>query len=284
MPPRRIIAIGLIITAVEASSGWSSGRSHLPAAPPPVVTIAASEYAFDAPDSIEAGPTTIRLVSRGREQHFVWLGRIASPHTLAEFKRTLGSPDRIPWITQVGGVGTIEPGGVAMSTIDLAPGLYVMLCDMEDPKGTPHMLEGMVRALTVTHTRNAAAMPVADVALSLIDYWFALPDSLGAGAHVIEVRNAAAQPHMVLLWRLHDGKSAADVVQWMDARVDPGPSPVSLVGGTPDMDPGQMLQLRVRLQPGKYVLICLVDDAHDHKPHYAHGMVREITVGGLPGG
>jgi hypothetical protein len=33
------------------------------------------------------------------------------------------------------------------------------------------------------------------------------------------------------------------------------------------------------LVPGRYMLICLVDDIHDHKPHYAHGMVREVLIG-----
>ncbi len=208
----------------------------------------------------------------------MWIARLASPHTLADFKQTLGKPGTPHWITQVGGVGTIEPGGVATTTIDLAPGSYVLECDMEDAKGTPHMMEGMIRELVVTAGRNGATMPAADIQLDLSDYAFTLPTPLRAGAHVIEVRNVGSQPHMAMLWRLHAGKTVADVVKWMDAVGDPGPAPVTLLGGTPDMDPGLALQLPVKLAAGNYVLICLVDDVHDHKPHYSHGMVREIVV------
>ncbi len=268
-----------MINGLAAMLAWHWLALPSTAVAPPVVVITAREYAFNAPDSIAAGPTTIRLVSRGREQHFVWIARLENSHTLADFEQTLGTPGTPHWITQIGGVGTIEPGGSASTTIDLAPGSYVLECDMEDSKGTPHMMEGMIRELVVTATRNGAKMPAANVRMDLSDYAFTLPNPLRAGAHVIEVRNTGSQPHMAMLWRLHDGKTVSDVVKWMDAPTDPGPAPVTLLGGTPDLDPGLSLQLPVDLAAGTYVLICLVDDARDHKPHYSHGMVREITVG-----
>jgi uncharacterized cupredoxin-like copper-binding protein len=271
-------AIGVPIVLATAGSSGRTERGASESSGPPVVSIVAREYAFDAPDSIEGGPTTIRLVSRGKEQHFVQLVRIASPHTITEFRRTLAAPVETPWVTSVGGVGTIQPGGVAMTTIDLAPGLYALLCDMEDAHGTPHMMEGMLRSMTVLEKHNAAVMPTADVVLALSDYAFTLPTPLTAGAHVVEVRNEGAQAHMALLWRLHRGKSASDVIHWMDTPSDTGPPPVTLLGGTPDLAVGRKVQLVLHLDPGNYVLICLVDDVHDHKPHYQHGMVRELAV------
>lgn len=197
---------------------------------------------------------------------------------MADFQRTLGTRDATPWVNDVGGVGTIPPRDTAMTIVDLAPGLYAMVCDMEDAHGTPHMMEGMVRALTVIDRRNTAVMPTADVVLELSDYAFTLPVPLSPGAHVIEVHNAGPQTHMALLWRLHQGKSAAEAVHWMNTPSDTGPAPVTLMGGTPDLAVGGKVQLLVSLEQGQYLLICLVDDTHDHKPHYAHGMVRQITV------
>src|SRR5450755_600491 len=127
-----VAAIGVSIVLATAASSERTGRGASDSSRPPVVSIVAREYAFDAPDSIEGGPTTLRLVSRGKEQHFVQLIRIASPHTMEEFRRTLASSAETPWATSVGGVGTIQPGGVAMTTIDLSPGLYALLCDMQD--------------------------------------------------------------------------------------------------------------------------------------------------------
>jgi hypothetical protein len=83
---------------------------------------------------------------------------------------------------------------------------------------------------------------------------------------------------MALLWRLHRGKSAKDVVQWMITPSDTGPPPVTLMGRVPDLDVGEAAQLQVQLTPGNYLPICLVDDVYDHKPHYAHGMVREFAA------
>lgn len=274
--------VALLCAMVGIGTPHARTPVRVPLAPrtllPRIVTVTAREYAFDAPDTIDAGATTIRLLSRGREQHFVQLIRISPPHTMSEFTRTLGAAGRTPWVTSVGGVGTIPPGGVASATLDLAPGLYAMLCDMEDAKGTPHMMEGMVRALTVRPAHAPAAMPRADIALRLGDYSFTMPDSLRAGAHVVDVRNAGSQPHMVLVWRLHAHESARDVVHWLDTPSDSEPPPVTLTGGVPDLDPGQGAELPVRWTPGRYLLICLVDDVRDHKPHYQHGMVRELTI------
>ncbi len=271
----------LLIAILYTASLQIGARRIAPGAMPPTVVVTAREYAFDAPDSVAAGPTTIRLVSRGEKQHFVGFVRIASPHTLAEYERSLRTAEATPWITRIGGVGTIQPGGEATTTIDLAPGLYALLCDMQDAKGTPHMLEGMLHPLRVTRIRNGATMPVADVALDLSEFAFSLHQALRAGPHVIAVRNVGTQPHMALLWKLHRGKTAADVVHWLNDLTDTGPPPVTLAGGVPDLDPGQSAEIRARLTRGRYLLICLVGDDHreKEKAHYERGMVREITVG-----
>jgi hypothetical protein len=273
MLTRRLRLLGF--TAAVSACGSPAHQSEAKA--PPVVTVTAREYAFDAPDSIEAGPTTFRLVSKGREEHFVGLVRIAAPHTVEEFKRTLTSSAPTPWISGVGGVGTLEPGGTGTTTLDLPPGLYAMLCDMEDPHGTPHMLEGMVHALKVLPTHNGATMPAADDTITLADYAFSLSAPLGPGDHVIEVKNLGPQPHMVLIWRLHPGKSAGDILRWMKQSTDSG-TPITLDGGTPDLAPGLSAQLVVHLEESHYALICLVDDVHDHQPHFVHGMLSEIAV------
>jgi len=36
----------------------------------------------------------------------------------------------------------------------------------------------------------------------------------------------------------------------------------------------------VDLKPGRYALICFLPDASDGKPHFEHGMVREIELEG----
>jgi uncharacterized cupredoxin-like copper-binding protein len=276
MISRRHLPLALVTVVAMVSTGGSPGRRVPPRVP--VITITAREFAFDAPDSIPAGPTTIRLVSRGRQQHFVQFVKLSGGHTSADYLRASLAAEATPWALSVGGVGTISAGGSATVTIDLKPGRYVLLCDISDTDGTPHFAKGMLRPLTVVEGAPAAAMPTPDVVLGLTDYAFTLSKPLSAATHVISVRNAGSQPHMALLWQLHQGKSVADVIRWMST-TGPAADPVTLMGGVPDLAPGQSVELVLDLVPGRYVLICLVDDIHDHKPHFAHGMVREVQVG-----
>ncbi len=50
-------------------------------------------------------------------------GRSPSPHTLTDYRRVLTLDSPPPWVIAAGGVGTISPGGVATTTLDLEPGL-----------------------------------------------------------------------------------------------------------------------------------------------------------------
>ena len=57
-----------------------------------------------------------------------------------------------------------------------------------------------------------------------------------------------------------------------------GPPPGKPVGGIAAMEPGMTEYFTATLTPGKYGLICFLPDVKDGKPHFAHGMVQEITV------
>lgn len=280
MTDRRYLPLAFLTMVAMLSAGSSGGRRVLPRVLPrvPVVTITAREFAFDAPDSIPAGPTTIRLVSRGRQEHFVQFVKLSAGHTSADYVRASMAHEATPWAMSVGGVGTIPAGGTAAVTIDFRPGRYVLLCDISDTDGTPHFAKGMARPLTVVEGPSATVMPVPDVELELTDYAFTLSKPLRVSTHVVGVHNAGSQPHMALLWQLHDGKSVADVIRWMNT-TGPAVDPVTLIGGVPDLDPGQSAELVLDLVPARYVLICLVDDIHDHKPHFMHGMVHEVLIG-----
>lgn len=223
--------------ARAADAAYEAGQGTRVSPPPPVVTFTAHECAFTGPDSIESGPTTFRLVSAGHEQHFLGLVRIVSPHTFADYRRVLTLDSPPTWVIAAGGVGTIQPGGVAMTTLDLEPGLYAMLCDMEDAHGTLHMMEGMLRPLTVLSRGNGALMPRSDVEIDLTEFAFAAPAELQAGVRVVGVRNVGSQPHMALVWRLLPGNSASAVIRWMDTPSDRS-QPVALVGGVPPLARG----------------------------------------------
>jgi len=249
----------------------------------PVVTITARDYAFDAPDTIAAGLTTLRLVNRGPELHHVQLLRLEDGKTmgdlLAAFKAG-GPPPR--WMREMGGPNTPVPGAASEAALELAPGRYVITCFIPSGDGMPHLAKGMMRELIVKANRDASVRPTSGDAaptstMTLTDYDFTLSAPLAVGRQTVRVRNAASQSHEVVLVKLAPGKSPADVVAWVEK--PNGPPPGAPMGGTTGMASGSWNDITVNLEPGEYALICFIGDAKDGKPHFMHGMMKQIQVG-----
>jgi hypothetical protein len=76
--------------------------------------------------------------------------------------------------------------------------------------------------------------------------------------------------------KLDSGKTAQDFLGW--AKKQAGPPPGSPVNGASLMTIGIANTVTVDLTPGQYALICFVEDAKDRKPHFLHGMIKQITV------
>lgn len=250
------------------------------AAPVNVVRITTREYAFEAPDTIPAGVTTLRLLNQGQEFHHAWLARLEDGKTMADLAAVMQAGGPPPsWLVDVGGPNAPSPaGGEANTTVDLAPGQYVLICHIPSASDkVPHAAKGMVRPLVVVEPRSAATMPPATVTLTLTDYDFRFSDSLTAGRQTIRVRNDAAQPHEVVLARLEPGKTAGDLLAWFEH--EQGTPPAVALGGTTGLAYQKEAQFDVDLEPGEYALICFLPDAKDGKPHFVHGMVKQVKVG-----
>lgn len=242
-----------------------------------VVTITASDFAFQAPATIPAGLTTINLVNRGPELHHVQLVKIAAGHTVQELMEGMkheGPPP--PWVSFVGGPNTPVPGGQAQATLDLAPGSYAIVCFIPSSDGVLHVAKGMVKPLTVTPASSRARAAAPDARITLRDYSYEITPEIAAGKRTIRVDNAAAQPHELILVQLAPGKSAGDMLAWLEKMQ--GPPPGAPIGGTTFLSRGASNDVTVDFKPGEYALLCMVPDAGDGKPHVAHGMVRQITV------
>jgi uncharacterized cupredoxin-like copper-binding protein len=238
------------------------------------VTIVATEYAFQAPDSIRAGVVDLHLVDRGRLPHQAWLMRLDDGKTMQDFRDARSFE---PWMVDVGGPNAVRPGSSATATLLLSPGNYVLICLMVDAKGRTHLALGMKRALRVVGPAPApdAALPAADDSVRLTNYSFLLAHPLAAGRHRLLVRNVADQPHELALVRLASGKGPFDFAKWSEKQQ--GPPPGQWFGGVTGLSPGQEAEAEVDLRPGRYAFICFLSDAKDGKPHFEHGMVSEFT-------
>lgn len=275
----------LLILAAAAFSVAAPHTRHAPA--PRVVTIVARDYAFEAPDTITAGRTEVRLVNRGPEAHHAYIMRFDGGKGLNDLMAALRAGGPLPsWTHDVGGPNSPVPGGTSVAVVDLTPGTYAILCVIPSADGTPHVMKGMSHAFTVvndtrTRTTALASAPRAkvgapDITVDLADYAFALSRPLTRGHHVIRVRNTASQSHEMFVARLAPGKNAQDAMAWIES--PKGPPPLMPLGGTVGLAHGVSNDIALDLTPGEYALFCFIPDAKDGKPHVAHGMVKPFTV------
>jgi hypothetical protein len=255
-------------------------RAQTPAAAPNLVTVTTREFAFEAPEVIPSGLTTVRLVNQGAEMHHAQLVRLDEGHTVAELMdlAAKGEGEGLPaWAHFVGGPNVPAPGGSSEATLRLDAGAYALVCFVPSGDGVPHLMKGMVKGLTVVPaTVPAAPLAAAEVRMVLRDYAFDITPEITAGRRTIQVENAAAQPHEVVVMRLAAGKTPQDLLGWMQKQE--GPPPAMPVGGTTLLSTGAVNQITADFEPGEYVLLCFVPDARDGQPHVAHGMVRSLTV------
>src|SRR5258708_27754165 len=78
MPPcRTVVVIALATAAACARPAPERGAS--------LVTFTATEYAFQGPDTLAAGLTTLRLVNDGKELHHASIFKLGEGKTLADF-------------------------------------------------------------------------------------------------------------------------------------------------------------------------------------------------------
>jgi hypothetical protein len=277
-----LIVLGFVACGGEGSPpAQDTGVAAAAAAAPREVRFVASDFAFEGPESFEAGMITFVLENTSETWHHLQLVRLPEGLSFTEFQERLagmrpGQP--IPeWFVEVGGVNPPPPGGSARATHLVEAGEYAVLCAVDTPDHIPHVMKGMIRPLTVTPSASPPApLPASDLTLTLVDYAFSFSAPPTRGSHVIRVENAATQSHEIALFRLLPGKTVDDFMAW--GATYEGPPPAEILGGVPAFRPGIVATMDVDLTPGDYLAVCFVPDANDGAPHIAHGMVLPFAI------
>ena len=242
-----------------------------------VVKVVGKDFAFDAPDVIPAGLTEFHFVNQGPALHHMALLQLTNGKTIDDLRAALAKPGAPPtWIKEIGGPNAAVAGTESNATINLAPGNYAIICFV-DIGGPPHFTKGMLKGLRVVPSTSPSAVAgKADVTATLYDYNFKLSAPVKTGLQTIRVYNAGKQHHEIQVVQLAPGKTASDMLAWLGKME--GPPPGKALGGIAGISPGMTQSFTNTFAPGKYALICFLPDAKDGKPHFAHGMVQEITV------
>jgi hypothetical protein len=257
---------------------FACGKPARPALPG-LVTITTRNFAFEAPDTLRSGPTTIRMVNAGPSRHHVQLYRLPEGRSIAEALAALPSSEPLPsWFVPVGGPeGAHDLTRESVVTLNLDPGLYLLACRFAT-SGVLHFAKGMVRPLVVVRNErpDTIDLPEPDVTVTLYDYGFEVSGPIRAGRRLIRVVNQGPHEHQLSLARLADGKGLADVIA--DYATEADDHVYDVLGGTAGLAPGTSNIVEFDLASGPHVLLCVVPDPKTGRDHVQYGMLKEVIV------
>jgi hypothetical protein len=280
MLSRKIVQIILASLIFVSIAAFAQDHDHTHALPQ--IVFKGLDYAYDSPDTIEAGLVTLNFENIGKEDHHLQIARIADGVSFEEFMGKLQNEGEAAFalLEGVGGVGILQPGVSQSVTVDLQkPGLYIALCVLPNGEGIPHLALGMIKPIEVVapETVVTAETPKADLEVQMLDFGYDIPSEISAGEQTWEVFNAGVQPHEMLIAKLKEGKTITDVMNFLQSG-EQGEAPYEFQGGAQGMETGYSNFVNFDLTPGNYVALCFIPDGATGKPHVALGMVRPFTV------
>ena len=225
MSTRSILIIGCIAAFAACNTRDEAVQTEMTTVAPNVVSLTATEYSIQAPDTLPAGWTTFRLANHGEDVHYGHIVQLEPGRTVGELVNAYAeairtSEPRPKWVKRFGGPGGTAPGDSSSVTQYLEPGSYVWICPVEDSAGTPHFAKGEVKPFVVGAAdpvvADRGAAPKADVGIRLMDFSFALDTPLTAGRHTVRVENGGIEPHDLVLMKLAPGKTVDDIRTWLN--------------------------------------------------------------------
>jgi hypothetical protein len=113
------------------------------------------------------------------------------------------------------------------------------------------------------------------ITITARDYSFEVPAQIPSGYVDVTVDNQGKEDHQAQLVKLgsltfEKFKSSDDITEVPDDTV--------FVGGPNEAVSGKSTTATVKLDPGKYAVVCFIPSPKDGKPHEAKGMVKEVEV------
>lgn len=266
----------IVIILLATSFAFAGCHESTARADAAASTYTTTDFAFDGPDTLESGWNQFTLQNEGQQLHHIYLYRLDDGKTEADLVAAIEAREHPDWAHHVGGPNTAMPGESVTGWVDLEPGTHVMICEIPDPEGTPHISHGMHKTIQVEKADAEAKAPGHDTTLGLHDFSFDMPEP-EAGLQVVQMTNEGGQPHEAALIKLEEGATAMDFIGSFapDAQ---GPPPGRGAGGFTGIEPGETAYFQIDLEQGDYAYICFLADPEDGEPHFAKGMIKEFTV------
>ncbi|CAN5726731.1 hypothetical protein BH23GEM11_BH23GEM11_04340 [soil metagenome] len=268
------------------------------------------DYVFDLSDEvIPSGWTTFEMDNHSSSTHFMYLARVPQgamdgaleddmelleyweTHVTRPFQffmdtmiedkelRFGDAPTKYeetffpPWFFEavpMGGPGFTQGHLSSRTTVNLAPGYYIVECYVKNADGDFHSYDGMISLLEVTEERSGANEPRATLHVNLSTGQIDVDENIRPGLHTVAVhfdeQPAGGYEHLlghdVHLIRLDDEWTAEETAEWMSWMVPDGlvsadgmRGPSTFMGGAQTMAAGNTAYFTVRLEPGQYAWV-----------------------------
>ncbi|MBC7897806.1 MAG: hypothetical protein H7066_20470 [Cytophagaceae bacterium] len=251
-----------------------------------VLEVIGMEYAFQVPDSVDAGRTVVRLRNDGKVLHEMIVMKLQRGSTVKDLIDAQAAALTVrPFIEGGNAVLFAPPAktGDGELVVNFEPGRdYVLWCNFTDGEGKPqHATLGMFKRIHVRDASPASAALGAQVVnVDAGDYAFRLPDTLPAGLTEFRMQNTGAQRHEISFARIKRGATASFFMSEylqkrnIDSLYDNDGAILTAYAGDTNR-----FAMRAQLESGRsYILLCEFQDTPDSPVHATLGMFKEIVV------
>lgn len=109
------------------------------------------------------------------------------------------------------------------------------------------------------------------------DSAFAAPSQVDAGLVHIRLVNRGREPHHVLVMKVNRLARLAEIEEMLRSN-DFSPSWIESLGGPESVISGATSSASMVLEPGRYVIACVVASPATHRRRYMDGMIAELAV------
>jgi uncharacterized cupredoxin-like copper-binding protein len=243
---RRVFVAGVVAASLAiAGCGGDDGSEG--------VTVTATEYAYDMPNSIDGGVVKMDFVNEGAVPHEFALARLDEGKTLADLDAVLKAGKEPPsWAHDVAGVPAMTSGAEISITRDLEPGTYAFVCFVPTKGGKTHYDLGMKREFTVEGD-SGDDLPDTDGVITAGKDSFDVP-AIAAGTRTLELRNGAPEPREFNVISLNPGKTRGDAAAWFRSGFS-GSAPVQLLGAMQSIPPDSSVFLTADFEAGRTYVV-----------------------------
>jgi hypothetical protein len=269
------VSLCTALVAVALVSGTTATSAHSTvaarASARPSITVRVDDKRIASPSRVPAGYVDVHIVTAGRVHHHLSFWHLNEGVTVKRFVGALNSP-KGPFrlATAVGGNGPMLAGHLD-TTLRLAMGTAVVADIVDGPT--------RITSFRVAGQPVSTRPPTAIGTIVNRGFRFVLPPGFGRPG-VYRFTNSDPVAHDGVIYRLREGRTAADLVRWFRAG---GTGTAPVVFARPLGGPGVIGAhwaswfTLPRLAPGRYILGCFLPDERGVL-HVAMGMVAQFEV------